>query len=182
MKRDIAAAAAGLVLAVAVFFLKADGAWEGIRFRLGLVDRQAVVLEVKDAVSVFNIYYARLFSAAGDVEGLNLFPADNLIKRRVIQEINTWKERGVALVYDRHALDIKSVELLGPRRAVTVTEETWALVLRDLATGKKSAGSKVLQARYRYLLGKIDGAWKVLAYDVYGMNDPMPSVPESWKR
>ncbi len=182
MRRDVAAAAAAIALAFAVFLVKADGAWEGLRFRLGLINREAAIKEVKDTVSVFNIYYARLFSAAGDVEGLNLFPADNLIKRRVIQEINSWKEQGIALVYDRHALDIKSVELLGPRRAVVLTEETWALVPRDITTGRKPPGAKTLRCRYRYLLGKIDGEWKVLEYDVYNMIDQLPPISKSWKR
>jgi hypothetical protein len=183
MRRDvILAAAAAVVLAFAVFFIKADGAGDGLRFRLGLSDREAEIKAVKEGVALFNIYYARLFTSAGDMEGLNLFPADNLIKRRVIQEIASWKEQGSALVYDRHGIDIQSVDLLGPERAVAVAEEHWALVLRDLATGRKSRGSKTLRCRCRYLLGKIEQEWKVLEYDVFGMHDLLPPVPEAWKR
>lgn len=181
-RETIAAAAAGAALALVVFLAMGGGAWKGLRFRTGFFDREDAIQQARETVAVFNIYYARFLSSAGDVEGLNLFPADNLIKRRVIQEINSWKERGSALVFDKHALNITGVELLGPERAVVTTEERWALVLRETATGRKTSGVKILHGRYRYLVGGLGNAGKVLEYDVFNMQDPLPPVPESWKR
>lgn len=176
----ILSAVAGALIALMAFFVRVDGAVDGIKFRLGMWDKESAKSQVAETIQSFNSYYARFFSTGGDLEGLGTFPAENMIKRRIVQEINTWTADGKALVYDKYAVEVKDVELLSPVLATATVNESWSLMLRDTSVKQRRAGTKSLNIQVRYMLGRLDDQWKVLEYYVYGPDEEMLPAPEVW--
>jgi len=178
MKNKIYAVIVGVILASLTSFLTHENAFYNLRFHLGLYDRVSEEKDIEKTLRLFNRYFATFFSTGGSLEGLNEFPAANLIKRRIFQEINDWKKEGYLLVYDRDVFKIESVEMLDPISAVAIAKEVWFLNVQDLNTRRYVSPVKADPIRVRYFLEKIGKKWQVVEYEVFGAQDEIPPLDE----
>ena len=191
--RDLIAACAGALLALALVVSSSDRGMENLAFHMGWYDREAMNDELSATVKEFDRQYVALFTSGGDLSYLNTIPAENLVKRRIVQDINKWSSQDRILSHDRHAFVVKSVEAIRPDRGVVTTEEEWALLMRDRTTGKRMKGQKVNRIRTRYILQrtpggsytagstKPSGGWKVAEFEVYGPSEELPPLAEYWR-
>lgn len=131
---------------------------------------------IEDTLKLFNRHFATFFNTGGRLEGLNEFPAANLIKRRIFQDINKWNKENSVLVYDKDLFEIISLEILAPIRAVAVAKEVWFLNVKDRETRKNLSAVKANPIKIRYILKKIDGSWRVIEYEVFGKDDDIPPL------
>jgi hypothetical protein len=173
MKR-ISAVIVGFIIAISVSYYIHDDGLANLRFKLGLIDRDEDYKAIEETIKLFNRYYATFFSTGGNLEGLGRFPAANLIKRRVVQEINQWRQENKVLTYDKDVFDLERVELLGPEKAIALTREVWFLNIQKFNTREKLKGVKVNPIRVRYILIKRQGAWKIEEYEVFHIQDEVP--------
>jgi hypothetical protein len=180
MMRPLAALFIGVLGALAIVLPRTPGAWEHLRFRLGLLDVEAMQAEAVTTVKHFDTLYVRFFTSGGDLTGLSDFPAANLVKRRIVQDINAWTAQGGILSHDRMAFEFKSVDVLAPDRAVVVTEEIWQYLLRDIVTGSRTENGKINAIRVRYILRRHETRWRVEEFEVYGANDDIPPLVYRW--
>lgn len=183
--RDVLALALGVVAAIAVVLFTTPEAGRNLRFHLGLFDRQAISAEVESTVMEFDSMYARFFTSGGDLTGLGEFPAENLVKRRIVQDINSWSMRDQILSHDRFKFRILNIELLNPSMAAVETEEAWAFIVRDRKTGQRLIGREGGQQnnniKARYYLRRGARGWRVAEFEVYAPGDNIPPVPRRWR-
>ena len=177
---DIIAVGLGILLAISAVILTEADSIDNFRFRAGLVDMERMKEELKATVIKFDRKYVALYTSGGDYIHLNDMPAANLLKRWLVQDVNSWSSEGMILSHDRYALNIKDVELLGPDMAAVVTAENWVLLMRNRETGKRTRGQKKNLIRVRYILKRIEGAWKVLDFEVYAPEDELPPLAGTW--
>jgi len=182
MKKYIFAVIVGAMCAVGLFVLLHKNAVRDAEFRLGLYDTSADEESIKKTLAAFNKIYATIYDTGGTTKQLNEFPAANLVKRRIYQEVYNWKDGGKVLAYDKFDVKPESVELIGPDRAVAITQEAWGLLLKKLVGGESiSEGQKPLEIKVRYILGRTDAGWKVLEYEVYAPSGEVPELGEAWR-
>lgn len=174
MRREIVSSALGALLAIAAAVATMPGAGSYFRHSLGLWDEKASRGELVATITAFNQYYAKFFDTGGDLDGLHLFPASNLLKRRMVQDINSWSEMGLVLVHDKFGLEVDSITILSPEKAVAVTSESWALMVRSRDGREAPRGTQSLNIRVRYILERKSGAWTVSDFDVYSPQDEVP--------
>ena len=175
MIKNILSICFGTLLALAVSLFSADNAAENLRFHMGLYDTAAEEKQVENTLKLFNRNFATLFNTGGDQSAaLNEFPAANMIKRRVVQEINDWARQDKVLVYDKDVFEIEEIDLLSPARAVVVSREVWFLNVQNRQARHEKSGVKASPIRVRYFLKKIDDKWGVIEYAVFGKDDPIP--------
>lgn len=178
--RDVPAVVLGAFLALAAVLFSGDSI-DNFRFHAGLVDMDRMKAELEATVRSFDRKYVALYTSGGDYSQLNDMPAVNLLKRRLVQDVNSWISEGMILSHDRYALNIKGIELIRPDRAAVVTAENWVLLLRNRETGKRARGQKKNLIRVRYILQRIEGAWKVLEFEVYAPYEELPPLAEVWR-
>jgi hypothetical protein len=178
---DVAAATIGVMLAFFVNIIAVDDALYNLRFWARLLDREPIRAEIEEVVREFDRKYVLLYTTGGDLSHLADLPAANMIKRRIVQDINSWRSQGKILSHDRHALNIKKVEIIRPDRAAVVTAENWVLIMRSLATGSRTKEQKHNLVRIRYILQRNQGLWRVIEYEVFGPDDEVPALAEIWK-
>jgi hypothetical protein len=181
MRRTLLAVFVGVLCALCMFVALHRGAVDDMKYQLGLYDSAPDVQEIRDAIELFNRLYARFFATGGNAEGLSEFPAANMVKRRIFQDISNWKSQDKMLAYDKFEVRPTSVELMGPRRAVVVTQEHWSLLAKDIGVTSGEKSSKSLLIQVRYILSKVRGRWIVDEFEVFGPNDHLPSLADVWR-
>ncbi len=175
MVKNIVSIICGVTLALMLSFFANSNALMNLRFHLGLYDIPAEEKQVEDTLKLFNRNFATLFNTGGDLSvALNEFPAANMIKRRVVQEINDWAGNNKVLVYDKDVFEIETIILLSPGRALAVTREVWFLNVQNRENRREKSGVKASPIRVRYFLKKIDSKWRVIEYEVFGKDDDIP--------
>jgi hypothetical protein len=142
-------------------------------------DDGAIEADLEKAVQEFNRLFATFYDTGGDTQSLNEFPATNLVKRRVFQDIDTWKKSDKWYIHDLHKHEFLRVGILSPGRAFVETRELWHLWERDTETSEKS-NYKINPIKVRYYLGIERGRWTVLEYEVYGLEDEFPELTTEW--
>jgi len=140
------------------------------------IRKAKVEKEVGDTLNLFNRNFATFFNTGGNLAGLNEFPAANMIKRRIFQEINEWKKKNQLLVYDKDSFEIENITLLNTVTAVAVANEVWFLNVQEKDTRKKLSPVKANPIQVRYFLKKRDGMWGVVEYEVFGSKDDIPEL------
>ncbi len=177
MKKIIASIICGIALALTVsFFLNRDGLIH-LRFQLGLYDKAAVEKSVEDTLKLFNKNFATLFNTGGNMSlALNAFPAENMIKRRVVQEISDWNKDNRILVYDKDVFEMEETVLLSPNRAAAVAREVWFLNVQNRQNRREKSGVKASPIRVRYYLEKVNNRWMVMEFEVFGNDDAVPPM------
>ena len=168
--------AVGAAAAFVVSLFSHDNSFRNLSFHLGFYDRPAEETHIEDTINLFNKHYATFFNTGGKLDGLNEFPAANLIKRRIFQEINDWRKKNQVLVYDKDSFDIEDITLLNPVTAVAVAKEVWFLSVQERDTRKKLSPVKANSIQVRYILKKREGTWSVVEYEVFGSRDNIPSL------
>ncbi len=175
MVKNIVSIICGVILALMLSFFTNNNALVNLRFHLGLYDTTAEEKQVEDTLKLFNRNFATLFNTGGDLSvALNEFPAANMIKRRVVQEINDWAGNNKVLVYDKDVFELEKIHLLSPGRALAVAREVWFLNVQNRDTRREKSGVKASPIRVRYLLKKIGNKWGVIEYEVFGKDDTVP--------
>jgi len=167
-------AGAGIALLVALGTNPAG--MRNLRFHLGWYDRSAREAQIGETLKIFNRLFATFYATGGRLEGLNDFPAGQMVKRRVFQDIFTFTEQNAILVYDRDLFQLKKVRLPDPERAVALADEVWFLTLQESATRKAKGPSKANRLQVRYLLRAEQGVWRVVDFEVYGPDDVVPDA------
>jgi len=176
--KNFYASIAGIMLAcLTSFFIHEDSIYN-LRFHIGLYDRKAEERAIERIIRLFNLHFATFFNTGGSPEGLNEFPAANLIKRRIFQEINDWKKNNSLLAYDRDVFEIESMELVDPASAIVLTKEVWFLNVQDIKTRRYISPLKANSIKVRYFLKKINKKWQVVEYEVFGEEDTIPPLNE----
>lgn len=177
MVKNIVSIICGVALALMLSFFTNNNALMNLRFHLGLYDTPAEEKQVEDTLKLFNRNFATLFNTGGDLSVvLNEFPAANMIKRRVVQEINDWAKNNKVLVYDKDVFELEKIDLLSPGRALALAREVWFLNVQDRENRHKKSGVKANPVRVRYLLKKIENKWRVIEYEVFGEGDTVPEM------
>ena len=169
------AVAAALVAAAAVNAHSLNN----LRFHLGLYSRSARKNDIEQTVRQFNRNFATFFNVGGPTSILGSFPADNLIKRRIFQEVRYWDGMNAVMVYDKETFVIEKIELPRPDRAVVIARETWYISAQNAVTRKQISTLKRSPERVRYLMQMVQGKWRVMEFEVYGENDTIPAEVKS---
>lgn len=136
--------------------------------------------DLEETIRLFNKLFATFYDTGGDILNLNEFPAANLVKRRVFQDIENWKKGNNWFIHDLHNTEFLREGTLSPQRAFVETRELWHMWVRDVESGNKS-GYKVNPIKVRYYLGMQRGQWTVLEYEVYGIDDDFPELVTEWR-
>ena len=132
MKRDTFALAAGAFLALSVILISNQNAIENFRFHSGFYDSVGVEEELVSTVRKFDRLYVEFYTSGGDISPLNEFPAANLVKRRIVQEIEGWAMKDSIFSHDRYMFEIRDVRLFRPDMGYVETAESWKYLLRNL--------------------------------------------------
>lgn len=165
------AAVAAIIVAAAI----SGHPVHNLKFRLGLHDESAMKNGIEQALRQFNRDFATFFNAGGPTSILGTFPADNLIKRRIFQEIQYWDQKNIVIVYDKDAFKIEKITLSGPDRAVAIANEIWYISAQKADTRQPISTLKRSPERIRYFLKLVRGQWRVTEYEVYGETDSIPA-------
>ncbi len=176
MKKIILAVLAGIILSSSISFFSHENSLDNLSFRLGLYERTVEEKAIEETLKLFNKHFATFFNTGGRLQGLNEFPAANMLKRRIFQEINEWSKKNQVIVYDKDHFEIETIKILSPVTAVAVAKEVWFLSVQDSKTRKNLSPSKANPIRVRYLMKKIKGSWGVLEYEVFSQKDDMPEM------
>jgi hypothetical protein len=176
MKKSIGYIITGIFLALLTSVIIHPESIPNIRFNLGFHNQAADEKDIQETLRLFNKHFATFFNTGGKLAGLNEFPAANLIKRRIFQEINEWKKKNQILVYDKDSFEIEEITLLNPVNAIALTKEVWFLSIQEKDTRKKLSPVKANSIRVRYILNKINNKWGVFEYEVFGNEDDIPAL------
>ncbi len=176
MSRRWGIAAAAVLLAF-ITSAGAPGAYDHYRFMTRPEVREAETEQVKGAIRYFSASVAGFYSRGGTTpEGLNLFPAEKMIKRRIFQEMQNAREAGKLLVMDRDRSTVKDVRFLAPDRALVVVDENWFNAYQNIVTRRPISDNKANFVTVRYFLAKTGGNWIVVEYAVYPQGKPLPPL------
>jgi hypothetical protein len=176
MNKNILSSIAAVLTALALSFVLNDDSLDNLKFHTGLYNTAEEEKVIEMTLKQFNKHFATLFNTGGDLQSLNYIPAENLVKRRIVQEINEWSSNNEVLVYDRDVFEIEDIEFYSPERAVVTAEEVWFLNVQNREKRYKKSGVKASPIRVRYILVKHDDRWKVSEFEVYGKDDPVPPL------
>lgn len=176
MNKTFRIAVVSLILAFLCGFASHRGAYDYYRLKTGNFLYDNEVREIKSTVKLFSDTVAGFYATGGSVSGLNMFPAEKMVKRRIFQDINTWKDSGKLFVLDRDKLAIKEVKFISPDRAIAVSDENWFSVLQDSQTRRQISGKKADFITVRYFLKKMWGKWIVGDYEVYPQGEILPPL------
>jgi hypothetical protein len=174
-RKDFLVLATAVVAAIAATAAVNKQPLYNIKFHLGLYDHAAVRENIEQTLRQFNRDFATLFNTSGPTAILAAFPADNLVKRRIFQEVNFWDGKNMVMVYDKDTFAIEKIELPLPGRAVVVAREIWYISAQDAVTRRRVSTLKRNTERVRYLMQMINGKWRVMEYEIYGEKDSIPA-------
>ncbi len=169
------AAAAGFLVACIISFTS-PGAYEHYRFKVHGDQKLTEIQAVRETIKLFSASMAG-FYATGYMAGLVQFPADNLVRRRIFQDIRNWEQTGKMLVMDRDKSTVREVKFIAPGLAVALVDENWFSVYQDRATRRQISGKKANFIVVRYYLKKQWGRWIVIEYEVHQQGEQIPPVP-----
>jgi hypothetical protein len=175
MKKDIFPVLAAVLIALAVSFFTHADAFNSLRFHIGLYDREGRQKAIEETLKIFNRHFATFFNSGGSE-----FPAANLIKRRIFQEINQWEKNNAVIVYDRDVFETKTIDFLDPVTALAVTREVWFINVQDVDTREYISTLKANPIKVRYILKLVNKRWLVIEYEVFDENDDIPPFRE-WR-
>ncbi|HEY6872958.1 MAG TPA: hypothetical protein VI298_09560 [Geobacteraceae bacterium] len=167
--------AVAVVAAVVAAASVNEHAFYNLRFHLGLYSRDARKAEIEQTLRQFNRDFATFFNVGGPTSILPTFPADNLIKRRIFQEVRYWDGMNAVMVYDKDTFTIEKIELTRPDRAVVIAREVWYISAQDAVTRKTISTLKKSPERVRYILRLDHGKWRVMEFEIYGEKDAIPA-------
>lgn len=165
-----------LFLALVAAIVTTPGGWAHFKFTVGNFDRDGEMLDIQDTIRLFSATVAGFYVSGGNLTGLNMFPAEKMIKRMVILDIRVNAEKGRLLVLDRDRSEVRNVLFGGPTHAAAVLDETWFMQYQDAVTRRPLSGKKANVITVRYILKKMWSRWVVVEYEVYGRNDEIPPV------
>lgn len=151
-----------------------------ISLKYYLSSNDAAKADLEETVRLFNKLFATFYDTGGDTLNLNEFPAANLVKRRMFQDIENWKKSNKWSIHDLHKTEFLRMGTISPQRAFVETRELWHTWVRDVDSGDKT-GYKVNPIKVRYYLGMERGRWTVLEYEVYGIDDDFPELVTAWR-
>ena len=176
MKKVILSVLAGIILSVAVSFFSHKNSLENLGFHLGLYNIAGEEKAIEETLKLFNKHFGTFFNTGGKLEGLSEFPASNLIKRRIFQEINEWTKKNQILVYDKDSFKIEEITLFNSATAIAVAKEVWFLNVQERDTRKKISPVKANPIRVRYVIKKLEGMWRVVEYEVFSNENDIPAL------
>lgn len=176
MKKTVISCVTGVILAFSVALYSHEQGLMNFGFHLGMYNSEKVEKELGDTLNLFNRNFATFFNTGGSLSGLNEFPAANMIKRRIFQEINEWKKKNQLLVYDKDSFEIENMTLLNSVTAVAIAKEVWFLNVQERDTRKKLSPVKANPIQVRYILKKLKEMWMVVEYEVFGSRDDIPEL------
>ena len=172
------AIAAGILLAFIASAFGAPRAYEYCSFMTRPELREREEGQIKSTINFFSSTLAGFYSIGEPTSaGLNQFPAEKMIKRRLFQDIKSWKDEERLLVMDRDKSTVRSIRFVAPDRAVAVVDENWFSAYQDLSR-RPVSDKKADMITVRYFLKKTGGLWIVMEYEVYPQGDQLPSFPE----
>lgn len=175
-----AAAAIAAMLALFSYIHQQGGSLRDVLVSMSPLQKKAMEKEIRETLRLYNKIYASFYVTGGGLEGLNEFPASNMIKRRVFQDINDLKAKGLILMHDLDRLSVMDVVFHGGGRAVALTEENWVLGYRDADTMKLRGAVMANPVKVRYYLEYGDNRWMVEHYEIYSMGET-PPPPRPWR-
>jgi len=167
----------GFVLAVIAVMTVTPGSWSHYRLMTRQFNYEGETAEVLASLRLFSATYASFYMTGGSTDGLNTFPAEQMVKRRIFMDISNYMAQGTILVTDRDDTRLREISFLTPTRAVTVTDEDWYFLYRDAKTRRSLSTRKFNPLTVRYYLKKEWGKWIVLDYDVFDQGETLPPAP-----
>jgi hypothetical protein len=176
MNKNIISFIAAVMTALALSYFFNEDPLDNLKFHTGLYNTAEEKKVIEMTLKQFNKHFATLFNTGGELQSLNYIPAANLVKRRIVQELNEWSSNNQVLVYDRDVFEIKNIEILSPKRAVVMANEVWFLNVQNREKRHEKSGVKANPIKVRYILGKHDDRWKVIELEVYGKDDSIPPL------
>lgn len=168
--------AGALLLGVIAAIASTPGGWQQFKFRIGNYNREGETRDIAQAIKLFSASIGGFYATAGDLGGLNAFPAERMIKRRIFQDININMQAGKVLVMDRDSSELRKVHFIAPDHAIAVVDESWFMQFQNVADRKPVSDKKANFILVRYDMKKIFGRWMIDVYDVYGLDDTIPLV------
>ncbi|UCH45756.1 MAG: hypothetical protein JSV11_03350 [Nitrospiraceae bacterium] len=179
MKKYLISGAAGILLALCISFFSHEHSLKNFAYFIGAYDHEMFVQEIEQTLKLFNRNFASFFNTGGSLAGLNEFPAANMIKRRIFQEIDDWRKNNQIIVYDRDVFELESIDRTSPVSAVAIAREVWFMTIQDRGTRKSiMSGVKANSIRVRYRMRKEGDTWRVTEYEVFGVEDTIPVIPK----
>lgn len=178
-RQEVLAVVAALLAAFISVAATSSNPINNLGFHLGLYDKAGMKKNVEVTLKQFNRDYATLFNTNGPTAILGSFPADNLLKRRIYQEIRYWDQRNSVMVYDKDTVKIERIDFPAPDRAVVVAHEIWYISAQDADTRKRISTLKRGRERIRYIMRLVQGKWRVMDFEVYDEKDLVPAVVKS---
>lgn len=174
MIKNLFSLIAAVITAFALSYSLNDDPLANFKFQTGIYNASDEEKAVEYTLNEFNRHFATLFNAGGDLRPLNYIPAENLIKRRIVQEINEWRKNDKVLVYDKDVFEIEEIEFHSPVKAVAIATEVWFLNVQSRQKRHEKSGVKASPIKVRYILEKHAGRWKVVEFEVFGRDDTIP--------
>jgi hypothetical protein len=165
----------GLIIACLLSFLR-PGAYDHYRFYTHGYLKKQETEAVKGTVKLFSSRISGFYST-GFVAGINTFPAEKMVKRRIFQDIRNWEESNRLLVMDRDKSTFKQIIFYAPDTASAEVDENWFVVFQDRLSRQYISAKKGNILTVRYYLKKKWGRWIIIEYDVYNQGDKLPPVP-----
>ncbi len=172
-RRDLVAAICGIALALLGAGLINGNPVQTLRFRLGLYGNGERI-KVEETIKHFNRDYATLYNTGGPTTMLGSFPADNLVKRRIFQEVRYWDQLNAVMVYDKESVKTTRIDFPAADRAVVVADEVWFICAQKVDTRERISTLKRNPVRIRYLLRLVRGKWRVSDFEVYNEGETLP--------
>lgn len=176
MKKHLLTLASGVLLAFIASVAGMPGAYEYYRFKTGNFPREQEISGIKNTIKLFSATVAGLYASGGIVAGLNTFPAEKLVKRRILQDIRMSKNEGKLYVMDRDKSKVNDIKLFSPDRAIAVVDEDWFGVYQNSVTRRQISGKKANLITVRYFLKKMWGKWVIVDYEIHARGEALPSV------
>lgn len=174
--RVVRNAAAAFFAAFIVALAATPGGYNQFRFSLGNYNRLAEDQAIRETLKLFSGTTAGIFLTGGGMQGINILPADQLVKRRIYQDTRYLLNQGMVLAHDRDRSDVRQVRLLSPSHAIAIVDEAWFLAYQNSATRRLLSNKKANFITVRYFLRKVGGKWGVMDYEVYPRNQKIPEV------
>lgn len=176
MKKYLLMIAAAWIFALAAVITVGPGRWNYFRFKLGHYDLETETQEVVASLRLFSATMASFYMTGGSQEGLNVFPAGTMIKRRIFTDLSSLGISGKVLVIDRDKTMFRNVDFLSPVHAAAATDEDWYFVYQDAKTRRQLSSKKFNPVTVRYYLKKEWGKWIVLDYDVFSREEALTPI------
>ena len=169
--------ALSFVLALAAVFWATPGSWNYYRFKTGNYDFAGETDAVTNTIRLFSGTLAGLYVSGGNPAGLNSFPAETMVRGRVIRDIGILHQMNLVLATDRDRSTVKQITFVDPAYAVAIIDEAWFMQLQNYSTRRPVSNKKANIITVRYFLKKQWSKWIVMEYEVYGRGDPILPVP-----